>query len=363
MTPYDELARRALPPLRPREEMLDILQREVYGYLPTDPCTVTASEPTKVTTCFMRNTVHHTYVTLALALPRGEYSFRVDRLLHTDGKKRPLIIFLSFRPMGATPYFAIEEMSEREVDFLCVDYRDITSDDQDFTNGIAPLFLPKGQNHPSAPGKIAMWAYAAMRILDYGLTLPGTDPEAIGIAGHSRLGKTAMLAAAMDERFRFALVNNAGCGGDALAHGNSGHSRPEGVPAWPNYGEMYSNMLSSFPYWGCPSFLRHTQRNLADEFDQHYLLAAIAPRYSFHCAAEMDLWADPVSQYLCTVAASPVFEAAGVVGMTDPDRYPVPGEVRLDGHIGFYYAPTPHFLGRRTWNYFIDYILAHKNRA
>ena len=46
--------------------------------------------------------------------------------------------------------------------------------------------------------------------------------------------------------------------------------------------------------------------------------------------------------------------------MTEPDRYPIPGEVRLDGHIGFYYAPTVHFLGRRTWNYFIDYIEKHK---
>ena len=359
MTPYAELARRALPPLRSREEMLDILQREVYGYLPTNSCTVTASEPTKVNHAYMRGAVHHSYVTLTLSLARGEYSFRLDRLLHTDGKKRPLIIFLNFHPMGATPYFAVEEMSEREVDFLCVDYRDITVDNMDFSNGIAPLLLPKGQNRPSAPGKIAIWAYVAMRILDYALTLPGTDADNIAVAGHSRLGKTALFTAAMDERFRFVLVNNAGCGGDALAHGNSGHSCPDGVPAYPNYGELYSNMLSSFPYWGCPNFLRHMDRNCSDEFDQHYLLAAIAPRYSFHCAAELDYWADPVSQYLCTVAASPAFEAAGITGMTDPDRYPLPGEVRLDGHIGFYYAPTLHFLGRRTWNYFIDFIEKH----
>ena len=163
MTPSAELMRRALPPLSTREEMLDILQREVYGYLPTAPCTVTASAPTTVDARYMRGTVHHTYVTLTLTLPGGTHAFRVDRLLHTDGKKRPLIIFLNFHPMGATPYFPIEEMSEREVDFLAVDYRDITSDNGDFTNGIAPLLLPKGQNRPSAPGKIALWAYAVMR--------------------------------------------------------------------------------------------------------------------------------------------------------------------------------------------------------
>lgn len=359
MTPSAELMRRALPPLSTREEMLDILQREVYGYLPTAPCTVTASAPTTVDARYMRGTVHHTYVTLTLTLPGGTHAFRVDRLLHTDGKKRPLIIFLNFHPMGATPYFPIEEMSEREVDFLAVDYRDITSDNGDFTNGIAPLLLPKGQNRPSAPGKIALWAYAVMRILDYALTLPGTDGNNIAVAGHSRLGKTALFAAAMDERIRFALVNNAGCGGDALAHGNSGHSCPEGAAAYPNYGELYANMLNAFPYWGCPNFLRHMEKSVSDEFDQHFLLAAVAPRYSFHVAAELDLWADPVSQYLCTVAATPAFEQAGARGMTEPDTYPAPGDVRLDGHIGFYYAPTPHFLGRRGWNYFIDFIEIH----
>ena len=360
MTPLSELEARNLPPLRTREEMLAILEREVYGIFPRDAATVTASDPRPVECRYMRSTVHHTYVDLTLTMARGSHTFRVDRLLHTDGKKRPLIVFLNFHPLSASPYFAVEEMSEREVDFLAVHYRDITSDDQDFTTGIAPLLLPKGQNSLTAPGKLAMWAFAAGRILDYGLTLPGTDPENTAVAGHSRLGKTALLAAAFDPRFRFAFANNSGCGGDALAHGNTGHSVPPEERRYPNFGELYSNMLASFHYWGCPGFLRHTERNLSDEFDQHYLVAAIAPRYSFHCAAELDKWADPVSQYLCTVAASPAFEAAGTLGMTDKDKYPDVGEVRLCGHLGFYYAPTEHFLSRRGWNYFIDFLDKHK---
>ena len=357
MTPYEELSERGLPPLRTREEMLDILQREVYGYLPQNACTVTASEPTRVEMRYMRSTVQHTYVNLTLHLGSGEHTFRVDRLLHTDGKRRPLVVFIDFRPLTETQYFALEEMSEREVDFLAFCYNDVTKDDQDFRSGLAALLLPRGQNKATAPGKIAIWAYAAMRVIDYALTLPGTDPAAIGIAGHSRLGKTALFAAALDTRISFALVNNSGCGGDALAHGNTGLKFPE--LRYPDRGELYSDMQNSFPYWGCPNFLRHAERNLADEFDQHFLVAACAPRHTFHVAAELDLWADPVSQYLCTVAASPAFEAAGVMGMSDCDRYPVPGEVRLDGHIGFYYAPTEHFLGRRNWGYFIDFIERH----
>ena len=357
MTPYENLKSRNLPPLLSREEMLDIMQREVYGYLPKDECTVTASEVQNVEARYMRSTVHHTFVDLTLHLNNGEHTFRVDRLLHTDGKRRPLIIYIDFHPLSQSKYFAIEEMSEREADFLAFYYNDVTQDDQDFRSGLATLLLPRGQNTASAPGKIAIWAYAAMRVLDYALTLPGTDPEAIGIAGHSRLGKTALFAAALDTRFKFALVNNSGCGGDALASGNTGNLHPE--LHWPDRGELYSDMQRSFFYWGCPNFLRHASKNFSEEFDQHYLLASVAPRYTFHVAAELDLWADPVSQYLCTVAASPAFESAGVTGMTDCDKFPVPGEVRLDGHIGFYYAPTEHFLGRRNWNNFIDFIERH----
>ena len=359
MTPYEDLARRDLPALLTREEMLDILQREVYGYLPTTECTVTADEPQKVEARYMRSTVHHTFVNLTLHIRNTQHTFRVDRLLHTDGKRRPLVIFINFHPLKETQYFALEEMSEREVDFLSFCYKDVTEDNRDFYSGLAPILLPHGQYRISSPGKIAIWAYAAMRVLDYGLTLPGTDPDAIAVAGHSRLGKTALFTAAMDTRFKFALVNNSGCGGDALAHGNTGHDHPENH--YPYAGELYSNMQLGFPYWGCPGFLRHAARNLSDEFDQHFLVAACAPRYTFHVAAELDLWADPVSQYLCTVAASPAFEAAGVTGMTDCNRFPEPGEVRLDGHIGFYYAPTEHFLGRRNWNYFIDFIEKHRS--
>ena len=91
MTPYEDLAVRNLPPLKSREEMLDILQREVYGYLPQNACTVTADEPQMVEARYMRGTVHHTYVNLTLHLKNGEHTFRVDRLLHTDGKRRPLV--------------------------------------------------------------------------------------------------------------------------------------------------------------------------------------------------------------------------------------------------------------------------------
>ena len=50
---------------------------------------------------------------------------------------------------------------------------------------------------PVEPGHaIAAWAWAASRVVDYLATDPVIDANRIGIAGHSRMGKTALWAAA-----------------------------------------------------------------------------------------------------------------------------------------------------------------------
>ena len=160
-----ELKKRALPPLRSREEMAEIMQREVYGYLPSADYTLSADEPTKEEGRFACGNVTHSHINLTIRLKTGEHTFRVDRLLHTDGKKHPLILLNNFHPMGCSRYFPIEELSESDADFLVFCYTDITSDDGDFSTGLAPLLLPNGQETDETCGKIGIWAWAAMRVL------------------------------------------------------------------------------------------------------------------------------------------------------------------------------------------------------
>ncbi|MBT5533744.1 hypothetical protein HOK31_11840, partial [Candidatus Poribacteria bacterium] len=59
-------------------------------------------------------------------------------------------------------------------------------------------------------GSISTWAWGALRLVDYALTLDEVEPDRLLISGHSRNGKTALLAGALDERI--ALVNPAGSG-------------------------------------------------------------------------------------------------------------------------------------------------------
>jgi dipeptidyl aminopeptidase/acylaminoacyl peptidase len=47
-------------------------------------------------------------------------------------------------------------------------------------------------------------------VLDYLKSEPAIDAQRIGVAGHSRMGKTALWAAASDPRFAMVLSNNSG---------------------------------------------------------------------------------------------------------------------------------------------------------
>ena len=352
-----ELKKRNLPALKTREEMIEILQREVYGYLPNVKYSVSADEPRTEEKRFACGNVVHSSVNLTVTLENGSHSFRVDRLLHQDGKKRPLILLNNFHPMGSTPYFPMEELSESEADFLVFCYKDISSDDGDFSNGLAKLLLPEGQNTDETCGKIGIWAWAAMRVLDYGLTLEGTDAANVGIAGHSRLGKTALYTAMLDERFRFVFSNAAGCAGDSLAHGNSGLGREKRTP---NLGELICDIVANFPYWFCKNYAKYAKTNFSETFDQHFLLATIAPRFVLVGSCDLDFWADPHSQQLCALAAGEAWEKAGLQGLVGSERYLNPGEALTDGNVGYFLIHSMHFLSRHGWKCFLEFIEKHK---
>ncbi len=354
---YKELERRNLPPLKSREEMKEIMQREVYGYLPDVPYDWSVSEATVIDDRYCCGEVAFTYVNMTIEINGKSHTFRVDRLLHTDGKKRPLVIINNFHPMEKSHYFPREEMSEYNVDYLLFCYTDISSDDGDFTTGIAPLLLPEGQVNDYTGGKIAIWAWAAMRVLDYGLTLPGTDENNVAIAGHSRLGKTALYTAMTDERFKFAFSNAAGCAGDSLAHGSTGVEFAHINRDLKKRGENIADIVERFPYWFCKNYFKYAKDNISDVFDQHYLIAAIAPRYVIVGSCDMDVWADPQSQQMCCLAASEMWENDGLIGC---DRYLEAGEALLDGHVGYFKIHSKHFFSRHSWKRLIEFVEKHK---
>ncbi len=355
-----ELGKRNLPPLKTREEMKEIMQREVYGYLPDVPFRFEVTEPAVIDDRYYCGEVAFSYVNMTVIIGKNSHTFRIDRLMHTDGRKRPLIIVNNFHSMENSHYFPREEMSEYDVDYLLFCYKDISSDDGDFSTGLAPLLLPEGQNTDTTCGKIGIWAWAAMRVLDYALTLPTTDEKNVVISGHSRLGKTALYTGMLDERFSFVFSNAAGCAGDSIAHGSTGKLKEHIDRHLRQRGENIADIVENFPYWFCKNYFKYIEKNISDDFDQHYLLATIAPRYALVGSCDLDYWADPESQQLCCLAAAEMWQKSGLDGIKDTEDYIKAGECLLDGRVGFFKIHSKHFFSRHSWKRCIEFVEKHK---
>jgi hypothetical protein len=244
---------------------------------------------------------------------------------------------INFGPEVPHKGLPAEEIVDNGFAILSFDFKAVTTDNNDFDNGLAGVLCKNGRK-PDSPGKIAMWAWAAQRVMDYAQTLPDIlDLDCGIVCGHSRLGKTALLAGATDERFKFVYSNDSGCSGAAITRGK--------------VGESAARIYKSFPFWFCENYAKYGNNENNMPFDQHYLLASIAPRYVLVGSASTDTWADPYSEQLCCFAASDAFENGFVC-----DRQAIEGDEFFDGDIGYHLRKGPHYFGREDWHKLIKFV-------
>lgn len=116
-------------------------------------------------------------------------------------------------------------------------------------------------------------------------------------------------------------------------------------------------ITTKFYYWFCENYYAYAGREQEMPFDQHYLLASIAPRKIHVASAEEDLNADPVSEFLNCVAASDAYSDSGLIC---EDRLSVPGDHFHSGNIGYSYRGGPHFFSREDWLNLISYLKNHE---
>ena len=154
-------------------------------------------------------------------------------------------------------------------------------------------------------GSISVWAWGGLRLVDYAISSSEIDSDQIMISGHSRNGKTALLAGALDERI--ALVNPAGSGcagaGSYLALGDD----CEDLAALTSRERWWA--------WTHPEFETWAGREQNLPFDQHFIMGLIAPRPLLRTEGTTDEWANPEGTCVSFLATEPIYDFLNV-----PDR-------------------------------------------
>ncbi len=187
-------------------------------------------------------------------------------------------------------------------------------------------------------GALRAWAWGASRALDYLATDKAVDAKQVGITGHSRYGKAALVTMAYDPRFAIGYISSSGAGGAKLIRRD--------------WGETLENVAGLGEYhWMAGNFLKYAGPLTPGDLpvDAHELIALCAPRPVFigGGATKGDGWVDARGMFLAALAASPVYRLLGGKGLQTTDLPPmetpdIGGDLAFRQHSGGH-SPAPNW--------------------
>lgn len=275
-----------------RAEIVAMLEHYEYGHMPPPPKVHVVEET--ATPVFdgkamdIRATLMFDDKPLrmhaGMFVPQGAPGRRYPAVIETDPPWDPNSLDVARR------------LVERGYILAGYDRNDLDKDDAGRSDGVHPLYPEYDW------ATLAAWAWGASRTLDYVLMRPEADTAHVAVTGHSRGGKTALWAGALDERFALVVPHASGAGG-------AGCFRIAGDDA-----ESLEAITSPkrFHYWFHPRLATFAGRETRLPFDQHFLKALVAPRALLSVEGLDDRWANPLGTQRTYQAAQPVFDLLGV---------------------------------------------------
>ena len=363
-----------------RPELLEIFSSQMYGRTPKDKIKVTyetlSENPIFLNgkaTCkqvkfIFSNGVKNQEAILMLVLPNGTkgkipvfvgYNFNGNHTTINDVTiASPAFYALPVANEGSrrrnvdtergnqSSRWSYDKIIERGYGVATMFYQDIYPDRPGMEEYSVVSLFPGYQAGTIAPDQwqaIGAWAWGSSRIVDYLEKEKQVDSKKIIIMGHSRQGKAALWAGALDKRFKIVISNDSGCGGAALSKRV--------------FGENIARITNSFPHWFCPALNQYANNEAGLPFDQHELIALIAPRKVYIASAVEDTWADPKGEFLAGYYAGPVYELYKLRGLETNVHPPIQRPIMND--IGYHIRTGVHDVTEYDWMCFMDFADKH----
>jgi len=237
-------------------------------------------------------------------------------------------------------YCPIEEVIAEGFALVLIATREIAPDEQNSNRPkVMDYFDDWGKD--DSMGALQAWSWGCSKAVDYLEKRPEIDTKHIAVVGHSRGGKTALLAGAMDERFELVVSSCSGNSGAAISRGCTG--------------ETIKDIIGAAPYWFDRNYRKYVGHENELPFDQHQLIALSAPRYVYVSSATEDAWATPKNELLSCRLASQYFELYGIKGLVAPDSIKT-NTSYAKGHIAYHFKEDTHRITPCDWHFYLDYF-------
>ena len=333
-----------------RKEILGIFEREVYGRMPPKPDAMVFELVSEKMTedRFAMERRYRQWFRADKSGPCVDWIVFVPR--HAK-KPCPVILHLNYKgndfvATGRTNHYLLPlgEFAARGYVFMSANYKQMSSDGPgrpgEPLDGLFALWGARDPKRTDNPGSLMAWAWGLCRGLDLAERIEEADASRSVVVGSSRLGKAALLAAAFDERFAACVANQTGAVGVQLMKRD--------------YGESIAAQHVMFPWWYCQGLWKWAGREREMPFDQHMLLACVAPRaLLLECYHKK--WFDPRGEWLAAKAASPVWEFLSGKGI-GLDEWPEPyDDVAVVPPFGYARRTESHGLSPYDWKWALDF--------
>lgn len=190
-------------------------------------------------------------------------------------------------------------------------------------------------------GALMAWAYGFSAALDVLESDARIDAGRTALMGHSRHGKSALIAGVWDRRVDAVIAHQSGFAGASLSRSQTG--------------EGLVRMARRYPHWLAPTVRPYLDDLSTLPVEQHQLLALLGPTPVLLGNGRRDVWSDPNASYRAALAASGVYEAQGGKGLTASGMRSFDPEAG----IAFWMRPGGHSVVSEDIDAFTAFLGAH----